>query len=222
MIPIQDEKLKDKAFTHRSYLNESGNDFEESNERLEYLGDAVLELAVSEHLFHYFPDRPEGDLTSIRAALVKTTTLAEVAQKLHLGDKLYMSRGEEQTGGRQNPSLLANTFEAVIGAIYLDSGFETVVEFLKKHLFTKTDEIVANNLHKDFKSSVQEKVQADGHPTPTYQVIDESGPDHIKNFTVALLVGDKEISRGSGKSKQSAQQQAAKNALAKLDGGLNL
>jgi len=221
-IPVNDKKLLEKAFTHRSFLNESGNEYNESNERLEYLGDAVLELAVSEFLYEKFPDKPEGELTSLRAALVKTTTLASVARKLDLGSNLLMSKGEEQTGGRENQGLLANTFEAVIGAIYLDSGFKTVVTFLEKQLFVLVDEIIANDLHKDFKSTFQEIVQADGHPTPTYKVIADEGPDHDKTFTVSLMVGKVEISQGSGKSKQLAQQAAAQAGLEKLDAGLNL
>lgn len=221
-IPVTNEKLLQKAFTHRSYLNESGEEFNESNERLEYLGDAVLELAVSEFLFSKYPDKPEGELTSLRAALVKTTTLAEVASVLELGNQLMMSRGEEQTGGRTNKSLLANTFEAIIGAIYLDSGFDTVVEFLKTHLFVRIDDIVKNNLHRDYKSTFQERVQSDSHPTPTYTVITESGPDHDKTFEVALFVGTTQIAQGSGKSKQAAQQQAARKGLEKLDEGLML
>lgn len=219
MIPDINQDLLTKAFTHRSYLNENGNGSFESNERLEYLGDAVLELAVSEFLYKKFADKPEGELTSLRAALVKTTTLAQVASKLNLGEKLLMSKGEEQTGGRQNQSLLANTFEAVIGAIYLDSGFSQVVEFLNQNLFGYVDEIVANNLHRDFKSSFQEKVQAMSQPTPTYKVVEEEGPDHVKTFTVALYVGEREISRGTGKSKQQAQQEAAKKGLDQLEAG---
>lgn len=219
MIPVNNAQLLEKAFTHRSYLNESSVEVTESNERLEYLGDAVLELAVSEYLYNRFSDKPEGELTSLRAALVKTTTLATVATTLGLGEQLHMSKGEEQTGGRKNQSLLANTFEAVIGAIYLDSGFATVVTFLEKHLFVFTDDIIANNLHRDFKSTFQERVQALGHPTPTYDVLEEEGPDHDKLFTVALLVGDKAITKGSGKSKQLAQQEAARLGLQKLDEG---
>lgn len=221
-IPVKNEKLLTKAFTHRSYLNESGEEFNESNERLEYLGDAVLELAVSEFLFKKFTDKPEGELTSLRAALVKTTTLAKASQRISLGEKLLMSRGEEQTGGRENQSLLANTFEAVIGAIYLDSGFKTVVTFLEANLFPFIDEIIANNLHRDYKSTFQELVQAEGHPTPTYKVVGEQGPDHDKIFTVALMVGTATIATGTGKSKQLAQQQAAQLGLEKLEAGLKL
>lgn len=222
VLPIKNDALQTKAFTHRSYLNESGHDVKESNERLEYLGDAVLELAVSEFLYNKFTDKPEGELTSLRAALVKTTTLAQVSEKLSFGSMMLMSRGEEQTGGRNNQSLLANTFEAVIGAIYLDSGFDTVVAFLKKNLFPYIDDILENNLHKDFKSTFQEVVQADGYPTPTYKVIHEEGPDHDKLFTVALMVGDKRIAEGTGRSKQLAQQEAARVGLDKLDANFKL
>lgn len=222
MIPDIDPQLLQTAFTHRSYLNESDTLVSESNERLEYLGDAVLELVVSEYLYHRFGDKPEGELTSIRAALVKTTTLAEVAAQLGLGDSILMSKGEAQTGGRTNASLLADTLEAVIGAIYLDKGFDTVRTFLDEHLFVRTDSILENNLHRDFKSTFQERVQSQGHPTPTYQVLAEEGPDHVKTFTVALMVGNRQVSQGQGKSKQAAQQQAARFGLKALDEGLLL
>lgn len=220
-LPINDQNLLDRAFTHRSFLNESAG-VTQSNERLEYLGDAVLELAVSEHLFHAFTDKPEGELTALRAALVKTTTLAKVAENLQLGNRLQMSKGEIQTGGRTNQSLLANTFEAVIGAIYLDSGFDKVKEFLSQHLFPFLPEIIEKNLYRDFKSTFQERVQAQGHPTPSYKLVSETGPDHDKTFTVALMVGETQITTGTGKSKQLAQQDAANKGLDKLDAGVNL
>lgn len=221
-LPITNNKILKKAFTHRSYLNETEQRGLESNERLEFLGDAVLELAVSQFLFDKFPDKPEGELTALRAALVKTSTLADVANSLNFGDQLMMSRGETQTGGRENPSLLANTFEAVIGAIYLDSDFSHVTNFLKKHLFIKIDNILEKNLHRDFKSLFQELVQSKGHPTPSYKLIEESGPDHDKTFTMALMVGDTQIALGTGKSKQLSQQEAAKKGLAKLEEGFKL
>ncbi len=217
-LPIKDQKLKTRAFTHRSYLNESP-DVDSSNERLEFLGDAVLELIVSKHLFHKFPDKPEGELTALRASLVKTTTLAQIASKLDFGSQLLMSKGEDAGGGRQNPGLLANTFEAVLGAIYLDSDLETATAFLQTHLFPLLDTIIRDQLYRDFKSLFQETVQAQGHPTPTYEVVDQSGPDHQKSFTVSVLVADKPIATGSGMSKQQAQQQAAQNALKKLEEG---
>lgn len=220
-IPVNNSHLLKQAFIHRSYLNES-SEFSQSNERLEYLGDAVLELAVSEHLYQLFPDKPEGDLTALRASLVKTTTLAKVAGELDLGNQLQMSRGEAQTGGRTNPGLLANTFEAIIGAIYLDSNYETVTKFLSTYLFPRLQDIIKNNLYRDYKSTFQERVQSGGHPTPTYRVISQSGPDHNKTFTMALIVNDQEVSHGNGKSKQLAEQDAAKHGLQKLDAGYDL
>lgn len=212
---FKNPSLLDTALTHRSYLNENRN-VKEHNERLEYLGDAVIELAVSEFLYHSYPERPEGELTAIRSALVRTETLASVASKLGFGDELKMSRGEIASGGRLNIALLANTFEAVIGALYLDQGFEVVVDFLKTNLYSKVDEIIAKSLFKDFKSTLQEKIQAQGKPTPEYEVIDEVGPDHDKIFTVIVKVDETSLAEGKGKSKQAAQQQAAANALEKM------
>jgi ribonuclease-3 len=205
-LPIKNQQLKKEALTHRSYLNEH-SDTKVHNERLEFLGDAVLELIVTRFLFDNFPHQPEGWLTALRAALVKTTTLSQVAQKLDLGTQLRLSRGEEQGGGRQNLTLLANTFEAVVGAIYLDSGLSTAQEFISTHLLTpaQIDRILTHKLFKDFKSLLQETVQAQGQPTPTYKLLGQSGPDHNKLFTVAVLVADKTLGQGTGKSKQEAQ-----------------
>lgn len=216
-LPIKNPDLHKRAFTHRSHLNESEQPNLKSNERLEFLGDAVLELATTVFLFHKYPDKPEGELTSIRSSLVKTQTLAETATELKLGEQLYMSKGEEAGGGRANKNILADTFEAVLGAMYLDQGFEACVEFLQANLFHKVEEIVANNLHRDFKTTFQELVQSKGQPTPYYQVLDEQGPDHDKVFTVGLYVDGEQVSTGRGKSKQLAHQQAAKAALEKLD-----
>ncbi len=220
-LPIQDQRLLRQAFIHRSYLNES-SEFFQSNERLEYLGDAVLELVVSQHLYQRFPQQPEGELTALRAALVKTTTLAQVATQLDFGNHLLMSKGEAQTGGRTNQSLLANTFEAVIGAIYLDSDLPSVASFLDTHLFPLIPKIIQNNLHRDYKSTFQERVQSAGHSTPTYQLSQETGPDHDKVFQMVLMVGNKKIATGSGKSKQLAEQNAAQAGLDKLDAGYKI
>jgi ribonuclease-3 len=198
--------------THRSALNENSL-AKDSNERLEFLGDAVLELLTTKFLFNTFPEDNEGILTSYRSALVKTTSLAAVAEQLGLGQKLKMSKGEEATGGRTNPSLLADTFEAVLGALYLDQGLEAVEAFLHQELFTNLDRILKEKLYKDPKSDLQEKVQAMGFLTPNYEVVDQHGPDHDKTFTVSVTVGDKVIGKGSGKSKQQAQQTAAEAAL---------
>lgn len=216
MLPtFTNTKLLDTALTHRSALNEKGNNSSESNERLEFLGDAVLELIATEFLYRKFPKEPEGTLTAYRSALVKTTSLAEVATKLGLGEQLKMSKGEEATGGRNNPSLLADTLEAVIGALYLDQGTEAVITFLNEHLFTSLDNILEQRLYKDPKSELQERVQAQGLETPSYQVVSEAGPDHSKEFTVAVYVGTTLIGQGQGKSKQQAQQAAAQEALEK-------
>lgn len=214
MLPtFHNQALFVTALTHRSALNEHLSTSTESNERLEYLGDAVLELATTIFLFNRFPDEPEGILTAYRSALVKTTTLAEVARELGLGEKLYMSKGEEAGGGRNNVGLLANVVEATLGALYLDQGFDQVVKFLNEHLFPKFENIYNQKAYKDPKSDLQEKVQAQGKSTPTYEVLDEVGPDHDKIFTVAVAIDGQQIAQGTGKSKQTAQQAAAEKAL---------
>ena len=206
------------ALTHRSALNEKISTAQESNERLEFLGDAVLELATTKYLFREFPDEPEGILTAYRSSLVKTTTLAELARELDLGERLFLSRGEEATGGRDNVGLLADTLEAVIGALYLDQGFEAVEEFLNQSLFPKFATIKRHRLYKDAKSQLQEIVQGLGLATPEYQIVKEEGPDHDKQFTVSVLIGGQPSGRGSGHSKQVAQQAAARQALEKFPG----
>ena len=210
-----DTSLLTKALTHRSALNEQNGSADESNERLEFLGDAVLELVTTEFLFQKFPDQPEGVLTAYRSALVKTTTLAKAARILKLGEALFMSKGEEATGGRTNEGLLADTMEAVIGALYLDQGIAVVTTILHENLFTEIDSILQNKLYKDAKSHLQEVVQALGFETPVYQVTTEQGPDHDKEFTVQVFIGGQPIALGTGSSKQRAQQSAAEKALKK-------
>lgn len=217
MLPkFRDPQLLKTALTHRSVLNEKGLEATDANERLEFLGDAVLELATTRFLYHKFPAENEGILTAYRSALVKTTSLSEVATNLKLGEQIKMSRGEESSGGRQNPGLLADTMEAIIGALYLDQGFSAVENFLETHLFTHLDQILAEGTYKDAKSQLQESVQSRGLPTPTYQVVEEVGPDHDKLFTVAVSVGEEVVAKGQGKSKQQAQQAAAEEALHKF------
>jgi ribonuclease III len=214
MLPsFLNSALLETALTHRSALNEKTTTSAESNERLEFLGDAVLELATTQHLYRRFSDLPEGILTAYRSALVKTTTLASLAETLQLGDRLYMSKGEEATGGRTNPGLLADTFEAVIGALYLDQGFQAVEQFLESTLFTHLDEILENRLYKDPKSELQEHVQSLGFAAPTYEVTNAVGPDHDKTFTVTVSVDGAVVGEGTGRSKQQAQQAAAEVAL---------
>lgn len=214
---FKNQKLLATALTHRSALNEQGSTSSESNERLEFLGDAVLELATTKFLFHQFPDVQEGLLTAYRSALVKTETLAKVARILGLGDKLYMSKGEEATGGRNNDSLLADSMEAVIGALYLDQGFEATEQLLQEILFIEFEQILQNKLYRDSKSHLQEVVQSQGFPTPTYEVVSEVGPDHDKTFSVNVLVNHQVVATGIGSSKQRAQQSAAQIALDKLE-----
>ncbi len=208
--------LLETALTHRSALNERLSQATESNERLEFLGDAVLELVSTAYLFARCPDEPEGILTAYRSALVKTTTLAEVAKKLQLGERLYLSRGEESTGGRENASLLADTVEALIGALYLDQGYEQASAFIQTHILSLFDNVIQHRLYKDAKSDLQELVQAKKWPTPEYRVIQATGPDHEKNFVVEVIISGEPYARGEGKSKQIAQQQAATSALEKL------
>lgn len=218
MLPtFQNPDLLTEALTHRSALNENNSTSSVSNERLEYLGDAVLELITSEYLFNQFPKEPEGILTAYRSALVKTTTLAKVATTLRLGDQLLMSKGEEATGGRTNTSLLANTFEALLGALYLDQGHTTVKAFLELHLFPEITTILKEKLYKDSKSHLQEVVQSKGYETPTYEVLNETGPDHDKEFTVVVKVEGTVKGTGKGPSKQKAQQAAASAALTEYD-----
>ncbi len=220
MLPkFNNQALLETALTHRSALNEpgSGTTSPVSNERFEFLGDAVLELAVTLFLFHQLPQQSEGILTAYRSALVRTTTLAEAAQDLNLGEKLYISKGEEETGGRSNQSLLADTMEALIGAIYLDQGFEAAQDFIAEHVVCKFNQIKQNKLFKDAKSLLQETVQAEGLSTPAYQVIKAEGPDHNKTFTVEVLVDGQTVGSGVGPSKQAAQQDAAAQALADFE-----
>ena len=204
--------LLKNAFVHRSYLNES-HEFENSNERLEYLGDAVLELATSDFLYHTYPDFQEGMLTNMRAALVRTASLADIAQNLDYSKKLLMSKGEEATGGRQNRSILADTLEAYLGALYLEKGYSACVEFLQTNLFIKANQVLKSETYKDNKSLLQEIAQSRYKATPLYNLISESGPDHDKEFIMQVMIGDKKYGEGRGKSKQTSQEDAAKNTL---------
>lgn len=221
MLPkVKNPSLLETALTHRSALNEpaiSGTTSTVSNERLEFLGDAVLELIVTNYLFEEFPDQPEGKLTAYRSALVRTETLAQVAVELDLGKKLYLSKGEEAGGGRKNIGLLADTFEAVVGALYLDQGMDAVVSFVKEVLIPKFEVIKEKKLYKDSKSALQELLQAQGLEAPVYELIDEKGPDHAKIFTVEVRVKEEAVGLGTGNSKQLAQQQAATQALTKFE-----
>lgn len=210
---FKNKDLLDLALTHRSWVNEHKG-VRTSNERLEFLGDAILEYIVSNKLYEKYPEKEEGYLTALRANLVNTVSLAEIAKDLNLGGVIYLSRGEEESGGRTNTSLLADTVEAIIGAIYLDSGLPGAEEFIKKNLLKDLKKRAAQPL-KDDKSRLQEEVQAKGLPAPKYRVLVESGPDHDKKFEIEVMVGADVWGKGEGRSKAIAEQNAAENALAK-------
>jgi ribonuclease-3 len=214
-ISFNDLGLLRQAFTHRSYLNEHRGEGVGHNERLEFLGDAVLELVSTHFLYEKFPNQPEGDLTAYRAALVNAMTLSEIAQKLGMNDYLLLSRGEAKDTGRARGVLLANAIEALIGAIYLDQGYDAARAFISEHLFPKIDQIIKERLWQDSKSALQEKVQDVEGVTPYYSVVKETGPDHNKHFVVGVYIKDVLIAEGSGKSKQEAEQSAAEAALEK-------
>lgn len=214
-VTFKNKDLLTRAFTHRSYLNEN-HDADRHNERLEYLGDAVLEFLVSKELYSKFPKRPEGELTSFRSAIVKTDTLAETARELDYGSFLRMSHGEEKTGGRHKEYLLANTFEAVLGAMYLDQGIRKCETFLRKVLFPKITYIVEHRLDIDPKTRFQELAQEFQKLTPTYELLSERGPDHDKTFTMGVYIGETEYGRGTGPSKQRAEEAAAVEGIRKI------
>lgn len=211
---FQNSALLSQALTHRSWLNE--HDAPGHNERLEFLGDAVLEYVVSSSLYNQFPDKEEGFLTTLRANIVNTVNLSKFALKIKLGQSLKLSKGEENGNGRENESLMANTVEAVIGALYLDRGLESAQEFIADNLLQDIPEKLQEPL-KDPKSRLQEMVQAEGLPTPHYKVISETGPDHEKQFKIEVTVGDTTLAVGEGKSKSRAQQAAAELALVNFE-----
>src|SRR3989344_3883548 len=210
---IKDSLLFITAFTHRSYLNEHSDYENNSNERLEFLGDAVLQLLSSEFLYNKSPESPEGDLTNYRASIVCTPSLAEENKSLNYGEFLLLSNGEEATGGRTREYILANTFEAVLGALYLQNGLEFCRDFVNKELLYKVDEIIKKEAYKDAKSKYQEIAQEKFGITPTYEVIDSWGLDHDKTFKVGVYLGKDMKAVGEGRSKQKAEQNAATAAL---------
>lgn len=214
---FENKKLLEHAFTHRSYLNENPSWKLGSNERLEFLGDAVLEFITSEHLYKTYEKEPEGRLTAYRSSLVKTETLAVLAEELNFGGKLKLSKGEDDSGGRQSEYLLADTFEAFIGALYLDQGIPVCRQFLEKTLFSKLDQIVATKAYKDYKSVLQEIAQEKVNFTPVYKVLDQWGLDHQKTFKVGVIIKGKQEGTGEGSSKQRAEVEAARDALESLN-----
>ncbi|OIO53389.1 ribonuclease III [Candidatus Peregrinibacteria bacterium CG08_land_8_20_14_0_20_41_10] len=212
---FQKEGLYETAFTHRSHLNEHKKDQAENNERLEFLGDAILEFITTSFLYHKYPLEPEGHLTNLRAALVRKENLAKVARQLDLGSYLKLGRGEEGTGGREKDYLLANTLEALIGAVYLDQGLEKAQSVIQKFVLPQLEVIVKKKLYKDAKSEFQEIAQEKVSITPEYREISSSGPDHAKAFVMGAYLGDKLIAKGKGPSKRMAEEQAAEKALKK-------
>jgi len=215
-ITFKNKELLERVFIHRSYLNEHKMSGLEHNERLEFLGDAVLELASTIFLYEKY-DRPEGDLTNWRSALVKGESLSKEAKRLGMNPYIKTSRGEAKNMGKARDIILANAFEALIGAIYLDQGFEVASKFVLKNICYKLDTILDEGLQYDSKSRFQELVQDEDGVTPTYVVVSEAGPDHSKTFTVSAMLGDKEVGVGSGPSKQKAQADAAAHALESWD-----
>ncbi len=213
-ITIGNLEIFEQAFTHRSYLNESKTK-KNSNERLEFLGDAILSYVVSNYLFEHFTKLPEGELTNLRSAIVRTHTLADVAKTLKLGDFLLLSKGEEDSGGRNNPSLLADCFEAVVGALFISEGIIPTQKFVERHLLALVPDILERRTYLDYKSQFQEKVQEKMRMSPNYKVVKEIGPDHLKTFFIGAYVEKSLWGEGEGKNKQEAEQQAAKSALEK-------
>jgi len=208
---FKDISLLVESLTHKSYLNE--NKLKKSYERLEFLGDSILEFWISDFLFRHFPDFPEGKLTNLRALSVCTQNLSLIAKKIHLGQYFLLSLGEDRGGGRQNDSLLEDVFEALVGAIYLDSDLTQAFKFLNLYLLPQVKKLSQKKVYKDPKSIFQEIAQAKFNITPHYQVLSESGPDHQKTFKVAVFIDKKQIAEGEGKSKQKAEEMASIEAL---------
>ncbi len=212
---FKNKDLLEQAFVHRSYLNEAKKQLA-SNERLEFLGDSILSFVVSEYLYNTYPEFDEGTLTNIRSLLVNTKSLARTAEELDFGKRLLLSKGEEDAAGRLNQSLLADSFEAFVGALFLDQGIDKAREFLHQTIIIKTDVIVEKKAFKDPKSLFQEYTQAQNHASPVYKVLTEEGPSHAKVFTVGVFVHNQQMGQGVGKSKQEAEAMAATVALEKI------
>jgi len=214
-LDFQNKDLLVQAFCHRSYLNENPDFPLPHNERLEFLGDAVLEQVVTEYLYQNYPRQPEGELTNWRAALVNAKMLAKIAKDLDFNEFLLLSRGEQKELGKARMYILANTFEALIGAIYLDRGYSVAKDFIQKHLLKELPEIIEKKLYKDPKSRFQEEAQERVGVTPTYRVLEEWGPDHAKHFIVGVFLKEEMVAKGEGSSKQEAEEAAAQAALEK-------
>ena len=212
-VSFQNINLLRQALIHRSYINEHKESKLKHNERLEFLGDAVLELVVTDFLFKKYPDKTEGDLTAYRAALVNTNSLSEASTLLGVNEYLLLSKGEAQDTGRARQYILANTFEAIVGALYLDQGYNASKNFIAQNLFHRIEEIVSKRLWQDAKSHFQEQAQEKVNTTPSYKLIEEKGPDHKREFVIGVYLNKELIATGKGQAKQEAEQEAAQNAL---------
>ncbi|MCJ7694321.1 MAG: ribonuclease III [Anaerolineaceae bacterium] len=214
-LTIKDDFLISRALTHRSYLNENREALED-NERLEFFGDSILSFIVAEWIYNKFPDKPEGSLTRLRSAIVYTEQLAEFAKVLDLGQAIRLGNGEVLAGGRERPAILCDAFEALIGAIYLDSGLEAVKKLVYPLITESIDNILINHQDEDTKSNLQEWAQANGYSSPKYLKLSEMGPDHAKTFKMEVVIDGQVYGQGIGASKQAAEKDAAKNALSNL------
>jgi len=216
-VQFNHPNLLQSALTHRSYVHEHYQSLLQPNERLEFLGDSVLNFLTAQFLYHAFPDQGEGQLTAMRAALVRTATLARFARQLGIGSYLKLGKGEEHSGGRDRENLLADAFEAVLAAIYLDQGMDTAQQFLLPLLVAERERLAADGLHLDDKSRLQERIQSERNVTPRYRTVSAEGPDHHRTFTIEVYAGDEQLGVGVGNSKQAAAQAAARAALHHLD-----
>lgn len=212
-IKFENKNLLTQAFCHRSYLNENPSFHLNNNERLEFLGDAVIELVVTEYLYNKYSDKPEGELTSLRASLVNAKMLAKTAQDLDFSDYLLLSKGESKENGKARQYILADVFEAFVGSLYLDKGLKVCRKFIEKHLIKELAQIIEQGLYLGAKSLFQEKAQEKTKITPIYKVLKEWGPDHSKEFLIGVFLEDELIAEGQGLSKQEAEEQAARKAL---------
>lgn len=212
-VKFTDTSVLLSAVTHRSYLNEHREATWDHNERLEFLGDAVLELVVTTFLFEKYPEKPEGELTAVRAALVNTVSLSSASEKLGVNDYLLMSKGEAKDMGRARQYILANVFESCVGSIYLDQGYEAAADFIGRQLFARTEGIVKDRLWQDAKSRFQELAQEQASVTPRYETLSQEGPDHDRTFTVGVYLKNDLVAEGKGAAKQEAEQKAAEQAI---------
>lgn len=216
-LPIGDTSLIVTALKHRSYLNRSNESRIHSNERMEFLGDAVIDLVVTHFLFENFPTKTEGQLSKVKSILVSKPVMADIATELNLGELILLNRGEEKTGGRTRKSILADCFEAIVGAIYLDLGLDPAREFIHTYLLRDYQAILHKGLYKNFKSVLLEYAQSHGDGLPEYRIAEEKGPDHAKEFVIEVWIGERLLGEGRGKSKKVAEQEAAKRAVMELD-----